>query len=77
LIYYTSEMNVALLIGINYSRNASSKLNGCVNDIDNIKEVLIKHYGYESSNIIVLRYDNPSKMPTRNSILAAFLNYKL
>jgi Caspase domain len=74
-MYYTSEMNAALLIGINYSRDASSKLNGCINDIDDIREVLIKHYSYESSNVIMLRYDNPSKMPTRNSVLAAFLNY--
>ena len=69
---HTSEMRVALLIGINYSSDASSQLNSCMNDIDNIKEVLIKQYGYESSNIIILRYDNPSKIPTRNSILAAF-----
>ena len=67
-------MKVALLIGINYSNDPASKLNGCINDIDNINEVLIKQYGYESSNIIMLRDDNPSKMPTRNAILAAFQN---
>lgn len=73
-MYDISEMKVALLIGINYSDDASSKLNGCINDIDNMKEVLIKQYGYESSNIIMLRDDTPSKMPTRNAILAAFQN---
>jgi metacaspase-1 len=71
-MYYISEMKVGLLIGINYSSDASSKLNGCINDIDNMKEVLVKQYGYESSNIIMLRDDTPSRMPTRNAILAAF-----
>ena len=64
-------MKVAALIGINYSDDASSKLNGCIDDIENMNEVLIKHYGYESLNFIMLRDDNAPKMPKRSALLAA------
>ena len=37
------------------------KLYGCINDIDNMKEVFIKQYVDESSNIIILRDDTTSK----------------
>ena len=61
----------ALLIGINYNTNPEIKLNGCVNDIVNISNVLSNHFHYEKSNIKELRDDSNdrTKMPTRENIL--------
>jgi hypothetical protein len=47
----------ALLIGINYYDTPSTKLNGCVNDVVNMRNMLIDAYGYDSANITVLRDD--------------------
>jgi hypothetical protein len=47
----------ALLIGINYYDTPTVSLNGCVNDVVNMRNMLIDAYGYDSSNITVLRDD--------------------
>jgi hypothetical protein len=61
----------ALLVGINYFKNPSAQLNGCIEDINNIRGVLMDAYGYNSENIIMLRDDDPSKMPTKAKIMVA------
>lgn len=61
----------ALLIGINYLNNPSARLNGCIDDVKNMRGVLIDAYGYSSQNIMVLRDDDPQKMPTKANILIA------
>lgn len=61
----------ALLIGINYLKNASAKLNGCIDDIKNVRGVLMDAYGYSRENIVMLRDDDPAKMPTKANILLA------
>ena len=61
----------ALLVGINYFKNPSAQLNGCIEDINNIRGVLMDAYGYNSENIIMLRDDDPSKMPTKANIMVA------
>ncbi|KAG9076211.1 Ca(2+)-dependent cysteine protease [Ceratobasidium sp. UAMH 11750] len=43
----------ALLVGCNYP-GGSAPLNGCINDVFNIKRFLIDHFGYEEENIRVL-----------------------
>ena len=43
-------MKRALLIGINY-RNSNAQLNGCINDIKNIREILINNCNYNIDNI--------------------------
>lgn len=60
----------ALLIGINYS-NSNSPLNGCINDAMAMNNLLIDAYGYNKSNICVLRDDNMTgyNMPTKSNIL--------
>jgi hypothetical protein len=58
----------ALLIGINYFDSPQNTLNGCINDVVNIRNLLIDAYGYESNNIVVLREDT-AKKPTRVNIL--------
>ena len=62
----------ALLIGANYTATPVNKLNGCIDDIVNIHNMLIDAYAYEDSNIVMLRDDNPvpSKLPTKANILA-------
>lgn len=61
----------AILIGCNYTATPSAKLQGCINDILNVSNVLIDAYGYKPANITYLRDDVPSSLPTRANILKA------
>jgi len=45
----------ALFIGINYYATPSSRLNGYIDDILNIRGLLIDAYGYDYSNMILLK----------------------
>jgi hypothetical protein len=65
----TTSTKRALLIGINYLNNPNARLNGCIEDIKNIQNMLIDAYGYANENMVVLRDDIPSKMPTKQNIL--------
>lgn len=67
-------MKFALLIGSNYINVPNSRLYGCINDIINIKNMLIDAYDYNSSNIIMLRDDNKNILPTRNNIINHLTN---
>lgn len=58
----------ALLIGINY-KNTPIQLQGCINDINNMRQFLQNSLGY--TRFITLTDDTPSK-PTRKNILTAF-----
>lgn len=62
-------MKLALLIGINY-QGTSSELNGCINDVNNIREYLINKRGYNPDNITVIT-DNTIIKPTKAEILLA------
>jgi hypothetical protein len=62
-------MKKALFVGIDYFSTPQSRLNGCIDDIVNVRNLLIDAYGYELSNIFLLRDDNPEMMPTRKNIL--------
>lgn len=57
----------SVLIGINYI-NTKDELNGCINDVFNMKNFLEFRLGYK--NFIVLT-DNTQIKPTRNNILSA------
>ena len=59
----------ALLIGINYYDTPSARLNGCINDVVNVRNMLIDAYGYESANITVLRDDTAANKPTAANII--------
>jgi hypothetical protein len=61
----------ALLIGINYINMPEYRLSGCIDDICNMRNMLIDAYGYNKSNIIMLRDDaeNPIMMPTYENIM--------
>jgi hypothetical protein len=61
----------ALLVGCNYTSIPSIRLQGCINDVININEVLTAAFDYNINNITILRDDNnvASLMPTRANIL--------
>jgi len=61
----------ALLIGIDYFNDTNSQLQGCINDIINMRGMLIDAYNYLPSNIVMLRDDSnyPTMQPTRSNIL--------
>lgn len=63
-------MKKALLIGINYYDISGITLKGCINDIINMRNMLIDAYDYEPDNITMLRDDDPSKftLPTHDNI---------
>ena len=67
-------MKFALLIGCNYKNIPNARLYGCINDIINIKNMLIDAYDYNSSNTIVLRDDKPNMLPTRSNIITNLTN---
>lgn len=58
----------ALLIGINYI-GTSNALNGCINDILNIKNFLTTDFAMKDSEIVMLNEGNPSLIPTRANIM--------
>ena len=58
----------ALLIGCNYSGTGSA-LYGCINDIIQLKGLLIDVYGFAPTEIVTLRDDDPSNMPRKARIL--------
>lgn len=61
----------ALLIGINYRDVAGATLQGCLNDVDNMKYTLMSYYGFAESDIVVLRDDAQSEAshPTAQNII--------
>jgi len=67
-------MKFALLIGSNYRNIPNARLYGCINDIINIKNMLIDAYDYTNSNIIMLRDDKPNLLPTRANIINNLTN---
>lgn len=64
-------MKKALLIGINYFSIPEARLNGCIDDVNSIRGVLIDAYDYDVTNIITLRDDElrANYQPTRDNII--------
>lgn len=61
-------MKRAFLCGINYI-GTSSALNGCINDMNNINNFLVKNCGYDPKNITLITDDPKSqKKPTRENM---------
>ena len=63
----------ALLIGINYI-GTTSQLNGCLNDINSIQNVLTANYAFKPELIKIMTDATPQK-PTRDNILSAFKDF--
>jgi len=66
-------MNYALLIGINYI-GTENELSGCINDVLEMKKVLIRSYNYKPHNIKVLRDNDKKNLPTRANIINQLKN---
>ena len=62
----------SLFIGINYF-GTNAELRGCINDVDNIKEFVVKnfHFPTDSQHMKTLVDNDPSNMPTRANIINA------
>ena len=59
----------ALLVGLNY-RNSRAELHGCINDVNNMQQILVKQYGFQLEDIMMLNEDqDKSKWPTKKVIL--------
>jgi hypothetical protein len=70
LFFINKTMKRAFLCGINYI-GTSSALNGCINDMININNFLVKNCGYDSKNIRIMTDDpNSTTKPTRANIEA-------
>lgn len=54
----------ALLVGINYLHASKGRLNGCINDVNNVAGFLQSNLGYNASRMRVLTDDQPNNMPT-------------
>lgn len=61
----------ALLIGINYTSIPNISLHGCINDVVNMRNMLIDAYDYDASAITMLRDDSSdaTKLPTCANIM--------
>ena len=57
-------MKRALLIGIDYIDVSGISLKGCINDVINMRNMLIDAYDYEPNNIVMLRDDDAEKFPS-------------
>jgi hypothetical protein len=58
-----------LLIGINYN-GSTSKLNGCINDVINMKKYLLNEIkGLNEKDIVVLTDETTQQLPTRANII--------
>lgn len=65
----------ALLIGINYLKNKNYGLDGCINDVKNVRKMLIDCFNYESVNIIVMTDDLKGPFePTKKNIIQQITN---
>ncbi|KAG8988810.1 Ca(2+)-dependent cysteine protease [Tulasnella sp. JGI-2019a] len=61
----------ALLIGINYT-GTSSVLQGCQNDVKQMKQFIQQHYRYEDGDVVMLTdepHRQPNEQPTRANII--------
>ena len=74
--YYNQEQKIlnnnnikALMVGINYN-NTDHQLNGCINDVNNLKKYLIKKHKLQ--NKVCILTDNTVLKPTKTIILKKY-----
>ena len=58
----------ALLVGVNKYKIPGSDLNGCVNDVTNIRDILLKYFGFDVNDIRVLIDDSATKENIMNRL---------
>jgi hypothetical protein len=69
-------VKAALLVGINYY-NTPYRLNGCIEDIVNMRNMLIDAYGYKAADIVILHDSTDPKVIKANGLPTGIniLNY--
>lgn len=70
-------MKFALLIGINYTGIDKSELYGCVDDVFNMRDMLLQEMKYMEENITMLYDTAPNKefSPTKKNILTTLTEF--
>jgi hypothetical protein len=63
-------MKKAVLIGVNYTGDTSARLNGCIQDTQNVRDILVSHFGYKPQDILMIN-DHSAIKPTKNNIIKA------
>lgn len=63
---------IGLLIGVNY-RGTEAELNGCINDVENVKEMLTSIYDYNENDIQLMTDDTEVK-PTLKNIISGLIH---
>jgi hypothetical protein len=58
----------AVLIGINRYRIPGADLRGCVNDVRNMRQVLLKYFGFKAANVRVLTDFKATKQAMQKAI---------
>lgn len=53
--------NKALLVGINKYKMSGADLQGCVNDVTNMRDILLKYFGFTTKNIRMLVDERATK----------------
>jgi hypothetical protein len=61
-------MNTAFLVGINSYKIPGADLRGCVNDVNNLKAVLLKHFSFEEKNVKILTDFKATKQAMQDGI---------
>lgn len=54
-------MNKALLVGINHYKIPGADLNGCVNDVTNVRDILLTYFGFTVKEIRVVVNERATK----------------
>ncbi|ODQ80840.1 hypothetical protein BABINDRAFT_161043 [Babjeviella inositovora NRRL Y-12698] len=62
----------ALLVGINYA-GSKNALRGCINDVKNMSNFLVSHYGYKYEDMVILTDDQNqmNRIPLKENIIRA------
>jgi metacaspase-1 len=61
-------MNTAFLIGINSYKIPGADLRGCVNDVNNLKAALLKHFSFQEKNVKILTDFKATKQAIQDGI---------
>ena len=51
----------AILVGVNKYQMTNADLNGCVNDVTNVRDILLKYFGYKADDIRVITDQRATK----------------
>lgn len=67
---YTSAMKKALLVGINNYPGIENDLRGCLNDVTNVRDILVKHYGFDPAGIRTLADSRATRAAIMDALAA-------